>query len=627
MISREPDLTFDIQDSTILIVDDNPTNLSVIADYLEECGFDVMALRKASSALELARVAQPDLILLDVLMPEIDGFEACRRFKADEKTKEIPIIFMTALTNLENKVKGFQLGAVDYITKPIQQEESLARVMTHLELQAQRKRLQQQAIELAKAKKVAEEAQHQAEVASQAKSDFLSKMSHELRTPLNGILGYAQILKRSPILTTFEKDGLDIIHQSGKHLLTLINDILDLSKIEARKLELVPTAIHLTSFLSGIAGMIQMQAKEKQLSFDFEASDDLPIGIQADQTRLAQVLINLLGNAVKFTKRGGITLKVSTLPSPPAPLPTLGEGCRLRFLVSDTGIGISQAQLEKIFEPFEQAGDKEERAKGTGLGLAITHQLVTLMGGQIKIKSTPGQGSTFWFDLTFPRAEKRFTSKQANKTKRLVGYQGERRKILIVDDHMQNRLVLRDMLKPLGFEIEEAQNGKEALSKATQHQPDLILMDLVMPVMNGAVASKKMRQMPLLQETPIIAISASAIEMIEQPPQSLPFDSFLPKPVNQQTLLALLKSHLAIEWIEEELSPEKASLLPPPQEELEILYELAMFGMISAINKRADHLEQLDQRFAPFANKLRELARDFEDEQLILLVKEFLEMG
>lgn len=412
------------------------------------------------------------------------------------------------------------------------------------------------------------EAKEMAEMANRAKSDFLAKMSHELRTPLNGILGYTQILRRDQDLNAQQTEGIDIIHQSGEHLLNLINDILDLAKIEAGKMELYPVAFHLPRFLNAINGIIQMRAQQKGLDYHNLIPDNLPAWIEADEKRLRQVLMNLLSNAVKFTSAGQVTMSISVEAVPPYLAKSIqgsntnstGEFVQLHFEVRDTGVGMTPAQLSHALQPFEQVGDFKKRAEGTGLGLSICRQLIRLMGSDLSVHSRVGDGSRFWFTLNVPLVHKD-DDKPVVPTRKVIGYQGPRRTVLVVDDKRFNRIVLVRMLKNLDFQTVEAEDGAEAIRAAHEHRPDIILMDLVMPEVTGLEATAALRKSASFDHTTIIATSASAYAADREESLRVGCDDFLTKPVNAPQLLMMLKKYLELAWIyeDEAAQPESAA--------------------------------------------------------------------
>ncbi|HEY9615023.1 PAS domain S-box protein, partial [Allocoleopsis sp.] len=502
---------------------------------------------------------------------------------------------------------------------------------------------------LKQAKEAAISAAAQSAAANRAKSEFLANMSHELRTPLNGILGYAHILKQrsqaepgNEALTSKQQDGLNIIEQCGEHLLALINDILDLSKIEARKMEIHLSDFNFPNFLNNIAKICRIRAEQKNISFSYEPLSLLPTFVRGDEQKLRQILINVLGNAVKFTDTGEVVFKVGC-----------HEG-KIRFQVEDTGIGIAPEQLTEIFLPFHQVENSRQWVEGTGLGLAISQKLAQLMGSTLEVKSTLDSGSIFWLDLDLPEVPN-LTSIAEAKEHNIIGFKGEKRKVLLADDKWENRAVLVNMLEPLGFEIIEATDGLDCLNKALESKPDLILMDLVMPVLDGFEATRQIRQLTEFKKIVIIATSASVFDYSQHKSREAGCDDFIPKPVQAQQLLEQLRVYLGLEWVYDDLGltriadaelrvadenlegfksneqpitsrsqTENPKLVAPPPEEIAILLDLAKRGNLKRIDEQAARLEQLDERLVPFASELRQLAQGFHVKQIREFLKPYM---
>ena len=447
------------------------------------------------------------------------------------------------------------------------------------------------------------------------RSEFLAQMSHELRTPLNGILGYAQILGRDKMLTERQLAGIEVIRQSGEHLLTLVNDILDFSKIDAGKMDIESDDIQLDRFLQTIAGIMRVKADQKRLEFTCSFAPDLPAWICADEKRLRQILLNLLSNAIKFTERGRVGLRVDWI----------RPGC-LRFEVNDTGIGIAADQLEIIFQPFEQVAAKSHLFGGTGLGLAISRKIAHLMGSDIRVESKPGQGSVFWFALEV--AVKNADASAAHSQHVVTGYSGARKTILVVDDVPENRDVALDMLSPLGFALIAAANGNDGLEIARTQHPDLILMDTIMPVMDGLEATRLLRQLAGCEAIPVITISASASGEDEANSRAAGANAFIPKPLELNRLLAPIGRLLNLEWKYESAGAEKSteeSFFAPPGDEIKILHHLALSGNVREILQHTEHLIGTDERYRPFAQHLRSMALGYETKNILSFIEQYPE--
>ncbi len=516
----------DTRTFSILVVDDESKNIQLLANLLKAKNHQVQFACSGEEALEWSESRQFDLILLDIMMPGMSGFDVCKRLKESPKNKDIPVIFLTGKTDADDIIKGFELGAVDYVTKPFNKIELLIRVETHLKL-----KYSMEQYRLAK---------DQAEGANRAKSEFLANMSHDIRTPLNAINGFSELLA-AIVSETKQKSYVDTIMTAGKSLLFLINDILDLARIEAGRETIQYKPVNPQRLFMEIEQIFKRKIKVKNLQLLIDIDTHLPTSLLLDETRLRQILLNIVGNAVKFTEQGHIKLAAKPIPNP-------NEQSKTDLIISveDTGIGISEQYQAKLFTAFQhQPAQPNACFDGSGLGLTISNKLIEMMNGKLQFESNAGSGTVF--EITLHNVE--ISSEKEPDIKEILfdlnNITFDQGKILVVDDVEFNRRLLNELLSKINLNVLTAENGHEALLLAEEYQPNVILMDIRMPVMDGFEATKRLKKNPNTKKLPVIALSASAKADDLSAQKEVAFDGYLSKPVDINKLLNILSNYLA----------------------------------------------------------------------------------
>ncbi|MDR1193175.1 MAG: response regulator [Peptococcaceae bacterium] len=552
---RDGDGAADESGRRVLIVDDEPVNIQVLNNLLKMRDYAVTAAYNGADALRLIEEGEKfDLILLDVMMPKMSGYEVCRHLRETYTLFDLPIVMLTAKNQIQDILLGFQSGANDYIQKPFDKEELLARVRTLLELKS---------------------AMSAAMAANKAKSLFLANMSHEIRTPLNAVVGLANLLRKTSV-DDRQRDYTEKMRHAAKSLLNIISDILDFSQMDAGQIKLEHTNFDMRQLLDGLEDFFREENAGSPVGLRFIVEPELPAALIGDARRLRQILINLLDNAYKFTPRGEITVRV-------AAVQRSETGVTLNFSVADTGIGMSQKQMDEIFSVFNQADNSSTRKYGgTGIGLTITRHLVALMGGEIAVASEEGKGTTFTFSCPFPLAEPlplplaavgAIAAGAAGDGAAACGGAGAKDgaagagaaegggappadknailrglRVLLVEDNEINAMIATELLTSVGIEVTGAENGKEALerlaeaSQARGNPPfDLVLMDLQMPIMDGYEATRIIRGMPEYQALPIYALTAHALPEERERCFALGMSEHLTKPIDTEIFYEALR--------------------------------------------------------------------------------------
>jgi len=522
--------------NSLLIADDDKTYLMMLSEILRQ-DYKIYTAKNGASAIKMAQEFVPDLILLDIVMPDITGFEVFEKLKNIKKTKEIPVIFITSLTDSDNEIAALELAAVDYIKKPFNQKVFKQRIRNQMQLINWKRDLLSST--------------EAAMNANRAKSDFLASISHEIRTPLNVIIGLTELIMEDDTPAEIVNNYLQKINIAGDKLMNLINNVLDISKIEAGKFDLVHVRYDTARLLNDVVNINMLRIESKPVELLLEIDEDMYVELYGDDLRIKQIINNLLSNALKFTKEGSVTLS--------AGCERFGENdVQLSISVSDTGIGIRPEDLERVFDDYGQVDTKKNRlVEGTGLGLAITKKLTELMGGIISVESEFGKGTTFRLNIRQKYVNDNRIGKIKADELRAFRLENEKKSrsvrrpdlshvsVLLVDDLVSNLDVAKGMLGKYKMRVDCVTSGKEAIELVSRGQPqyDLIFMDYMMPGMDGVVTVSRIRALDTdyAKSVPIIALTADATAGNEQMFLDNGFQAYIPKPVSVRKIDSVVK--------------------------------------------------------------------------------------